>query len=350
MITFLNPLPYTPSINMNITSTGSPLTITLPENLQTLQIVNISDPQQAFVPGSLQILSNKIAVQGTISSTVTGNYLLFIYVQTTTGLSQVLLFKLNITSISYVPWNGWALEWNQARLSSATWAYVPMNSLYNADVHTMFNKGTYLSPRPETCAVRIGDDGFSAWSFYYWNSPSAPIPDFAFLNNISIGNNIIVSSQGAQFFFNSSIGIPNIYFATLWDNYPAVASVTVPTNLLPGATMAWVLIAGSTNPMQTLIPNAVLRFYYADNSIEELELIPPMNFWSLNGWGRNDYDYGTDAYCLPTIPPPTIQLGNNNRGMVYGHPLRTNSTLVTVELEVLSLEVVIGIISVSLMG
>ena len=45
---------------------------------------------------------------------------------------------------------------------------------------------------------------------------------------------------------------------------------------------------------------------------------------------------------------PLAQLGNNNRAMVYGHTLRTGAELAFVELEVLSQEVVIGLLSISL--
>lgn len=46
------------------------------------------------------------------------------------------------------------------------------------------------------------------------------------------------------------------------------------------------------------------------------------------------------------MSPAPLQLGNNNRAMVYGHSLR--APLAAVELEVLSQEVVIGLLSVSL--
>jgi hypothetical protein len=43
-----------------------------------------------------------------------------------------------------------------------------------------------------------------------------------------------------------------------------------------------------------------------------------------------------------------MQLGNNNRAMVYSHVLEAGKELVAVELEVLSQEVVIGVLAVSL--
>ncbi len=44
-----------------------------------------------------------------------------------------------------------------------------------------------------------------------------------------------------------------------------------------------------------------------------------------------------------------VQLGSNNRAMVYAHPLRSGGApLTAVELEVLSQEVVIGVLAVSI--
>jgi len=122
-----------------------------------------------------------------------------------------------------------------------------------------------------------------------------------------------MTPQGAQFLLNVSTGSPNIAFASLWDNYAPVVNVSVPTNLPPNASTVWILLAGSTNPMQTRLANAVLRFRYADGTIEAMDLVPPKNFWALSSWGNNDYDYATDAFCLPASPPPTVQVCSETR-------------------------------------
>ena len=112
----------------------------------------------------------------------------------------------------------------------------------------------------------------------------------------------------------------------------------------------WVLVCGSTNPMQGRIANAVLRFRYADGQEELLELVPPLNFWSLCHFGGADYDYPRDAFSLPKEPPPQVQLGENCRAMVYGWKLRSDIPLKDVTLETLSQEVVIGLMGLSVMN
>ena len=61
--------------------------------------------------------------------------------------------------------------------------------------------------------------------------------------------------------------------------------------------------------------------------------------------GGIDYDYERDGFCLPTVPPPTVQLGESNRAMVYSW--RATASMARVTLEALSLEVVVGLLAVS---
>ena len=160
---------------------------------------------------------------------------------------------------------------------------------------------------------------------------------------IKVTGGMLEVPQGAKFLWNP--GAKNIAFTSLWDNWPR--KVEVPVN--KKGTSAWLLVAGSTNPMQVRIANAVLRFEYADGVKEELELVNPMNFWSLCAFGHSkDYDYKSDAFSLPKVPPSQVQLGSNCRAMVYGWKLRPGVELKSVTLESLSQEVVIGLMGVSI--
>jgi hypothetical protein len=78
--------------------------------------------------------------------------------------------------------------------------------------------------------------------------------------------------------------------------------------------------------------------------------VPPRNFWSLCGFGRVDYNYDRDGFSLPKTPPAQVQLGTNCRAMVYGWKLRPGIELKDVSLETLSLDVVIGLMGVSVMN
>jgi hypothetical protein len=220
--------------------------------------------------------------------------------------------------------------------AGAHWQFVDMAGQFNGGVREIF-KQKYSSLRPATCSMRIGDDGWSAWTFHWWG---IPVPEIK-LNKIG---EPLTTPQGAQFAKISAE--KNIAFTSLWDNWPK--SMTVPVNAAGDA--VWLLVCGSTTPMQGKIANAVLRFHYADGKEETMDLTPPDNFWSLCGFGRVDYNYQRDGFSLPKTPPPQVQLGENCRAMVYGWKLRPGVKLASVSFETLSQDVVIGLMGVSVMN
>jgi hypothetical protein len=141
-------------------------------------------------------------------------------------------------------------------------------------------------------------------------------------------------------------GERNIAFTSMWDNWPR--QVAVPVNRKAEA--IWLLLCGFTNPMQGRIVNAEVRLKYADGVVGKLELVPPLNFWSLCPFGGADYDYKHDAYCLPKVPPETVRLGSNCRAILLNQRLRPGVALESVTLETLSQEVIIGLMGVSIMN
>jgi len=183
----------------------------------------------------------------------------------------------------------------------------------------------------------------NAWAL---DPPAYEAVDTAIANPIRalIQGEHLVTPQHARF-LKPQLG-QNIAFTSLWDNWPKF--VTVPVHAKGDA--IWLLVAGSTTPMQSKIANAVIRFKYADGREEALDLVPPDNFWSLCGFGRVDYNYQRDGFSLPKEPPAQMQLGTNCRAMVYGWKLRPGVELQEVTLETLSLDVVIGLLGASIMN
>lgn len=218
----------------------------------------------------------------------------------------------------------------------AVWSNIPMDGLFNADVRKIFQQH-YASPRPATVSCRMGYDGWSAWTFQPWKV-SVPVI------KLDKPGEPLTTPQGVPF---GRIGDEkNIAFTSQWDNWPK--SVTVPVNASGEA--LWLLVCGNSNPMQGRIVNATLRFRYADGQEETLDLVPPLNFWSLCPFGRCDYEYKRDGFAFGKEPPPQVQLGSNCRAMVYGWKLRPGVALQDVTLETLSQEVVMGLMAVSVMN
>jgi hypothetical protein len=226
---------------------------------------------------------------------------------------------------------------------NARWSCMDITKHFNGDICGIF-KQQYLTPRPLTCSLRLATDGYSTWQMSL-DAKNRP-PSIELTNAPKLLNDTgrIVTSQGVPFAWLGKER--NIAFTSQWDNWPR--SISVPVNSKGDA--VWLLVCGSTNPMQGRIANAILRFKYTDGLEEKLELEPPLNFWSLCRFEKCDYDYKRDSFALPKEPPKQVQLGENCRAMVYGWNLRPGEQLETVTLETLSQEVVIGLMGVSVMN
>ena len=236
----------------------------------------------------------------------------------------------------------------------ATWQTLDLTPSLNGDIRTIYTQ-QYLSPRPATISARIGTDGYTPWTFLYWNSfpPVIRLDGVPALLGGPAGDRLR-TPQGVPFAWPGEAR--NVAFTSHWDNWPD--QVTVPVGR--AAEAVWFLVAGSTNPMQGRIANAVLRLRYAHGAGETLELVPPVNYWNLSPIkpeiaapgqdSRFDYTAAADAYCVPKVWPQTVQLGENCRAMLLGMRLRPGVVLQSVTLETLSAEVVVGLMGVSLMN
>ena len=233
---------------------------------------------------------------------------------------------------------------------NADWKQVDVSSYLNADVREIY-KQKYLSPRPKTVSTRIGIDGYSVWTFPHWRV-KAPEILLDKVENYKVSDQI-VTPQKVPFRWND--GSKNIAFTSLWDNYPH--EITVPVGQRGDA--VWLLIAGSTNPMQCQIANAVVRLNYVDGTTDSLELIPPINYWNLStiyrhhpkadAPGRNYYYAETDKFAMPAKLPETVELGKDCRAMVLNLKLRKDIDLESITLETMSQEVVVGLMGISVM-
>ena len=222
---------------------------------------------------------------------------------------------------------------------------VDISRFLNCDVQAIYQQ-EYLSPRPLTASARIGINGYSPWTFSYWKNE---VPQ------------IVLSRRGTV---RTQDGVPltvseggdNIAFVSRWDNFPD--SITVPVNARAKA--AALLLCGTTNPMQCGAENVRLIFEYANGEKDEVPISNPTEFWSLcplNAMPNSDdqvlttssdYDYALSAFCLPKTPPETIQLGENCRAVVIRWKTRENETLKSVTLRAVAKEIVIGLMSLTL--
>ena len=216
---------------------------------------------------------------------------------------------------------------------------------YNAEVGDIF-KNKYLSPRPQTTTLQIPVQGIGEWCHPH---QTAEINDSVFRSLVSDGIFLMA-------------GVPmstpqkgrNIIYTSLWNNYPD--SVVIP--LKGRAGRAYLLMAGSTNHMQSRIDNGLIVVTYTDATTDTLVLRNPDN------WCPIEQDYYVDgkAFCAPSPRPyrvcfstgdvsrnlPAVPLIPGGAGQMLIMPLNPQKKLRALTLRTLSNDVVMGLMAVTL--
>jgi len=227
--------------------------------------------------------------------------------------------------------------------ANASWSCIDISKDLNTDVTKIYDQ-LYLTPRANTVSVRIGTDGYSLWTHPFWNL-SRPVINLDNVKGLLDNQSRLITPQKIPFLWNPVWGFKNIAFTSLWDNYPSKIDFQVNSK----GDAIYFLVAGSTNMMQCQIANAVIRLNYSDGQTDSLELIPPLNFWSLCPIAGQDYTDEKDKFCLPDELPHRVQLGENCRAMLLNLKMRKGVELKSITLETLSQEVVVGLMGISIM-
>jgi hypothetical protein len=169
----------------------------------------------------------------------------------------------------------------------------------------------------------------------------------------------IILPNGVFFQTPDETNTKNILFTSQWDNYPREVSVP----LTGKSSHAYLLMAGSTGPMQSRLDNGEIIATYTDGSNERLELNNPVNWWPI------DQDYFIDDYAFrrdePLPPRVDLKTGQvrlldmktfkgaggkipGGAGTVLDMPLNPSKELKCLTVRTLANEVVIGLMGVTL--
>lgn len=165
---------------------------------------------------------------------------------------------------------------------------------FNSNVDDIF-RNKYLSPRPPYTTLQIPVQGIGEWCL---PKKTAEINDSAFRSKIQSG----IFDTGNGVAFSTPAKGSNIAYASLWDNYPD--SIVIPAK--GKASQAWLLMAGSTNNMQSRIDNGLVMAHYTDGTTDTLRLRNPDN------WCPIEQDYYVDglAFDAPSPRPYRVHLGS----------------------------------------
>ncbi|WP_018475368.1 DUF4450 domain-containing protein [Echinicola pacifica] len=228
----------------------------------------------------------------------------------------------------------------------------------NDKVSALF-RNEYLSPRSPYPTLQLPIQGMGDWASY---AAYMDINDEG-LRKLAGKNDQIVLPQGIPFKTPAEASKDNILFASLWDNYPE--SVQLP--LAGKAAHAYLLMAGSTNHMQSRIENGQVVVHYKDGSRDSLSLRNPESWWPI------EQDYYIDDYAYKMgVPRPFrvhLKTGKISRkahdnyvaidhfteygidggaATVLDLPLDPKKELDYLEVKATTIEVVIGLMAVTL--
>ena len=246
-------------------------------------------------------------------------------------------------------------DWNAKLPAGTKLETMDLTSVFNDKVTQIF-RNDYRSPRSPFCSLAAPKQGIGGWVDC---RAEFDVADTGLRAAAEKSGGTLVLPNGVLFQTPTNAGAKNIVFTSQWDNYPR--EVTVP--LLGKSSHAYLLMAGSTGPMQSRFDNGEVVVTYADGTTERLALRNPDNWWPI------DQDYFIDdfAFRRPGPIPPRVDLKTGKvrlldvnefkgkGGAVPGGaatvlelPLNSRKELKSVTVRALANEVIIGLMAVTL--
>lgn len=239
----------------------------------------------------------------------------------------------------------------------ANYEKIDLSNYFNDEVNNIF-KNQYLSPRPKTTTLQLPTQGIGNWAYPL---TTANISDSGLRKRAGTKNEIMIQ-PGIPFATPSHTGMKNIVFTSQWEHYPKEISVP----LSGKSSHAYFLVAGSTNPMQSRFVNGEIIVQYRDGTGDTLPLKNPENWWPI------EQDLMDDGFAFTTNAPKPIRVylktgedsrtfdrfitirGFSNRGIdggaatVLDLPLNGSKELKSLSLKAIANDVIIGLMSVTL--
>lgn len=252
--------------------------------------------------------------------------------------------------------DGIVVNWNiDAKESPDQWLSVDLSNAYNDNVTRIF-QNEYLSPRSPYCSLAIPKQGIGSWCNFAKNFD---VDDSGLLSTAQENKGFFILPQGIRFKIPTDAQAENVVFSSQWDNYPNEKTIKLTGN----ARHLYLLMAGSTNSMQSQFDNGEVIVTYTDGSAERLALRNPTTWWPI------DQDYFIDDFGFrrpEPIPPrvdlktgrvriPDVREFKSKGGSVTGGvatvldlPLDADKELQSLKVHTLANEVVIGLLGATL--
>ena len=184
---------------------------------------------------------------------------------------------------------------------SGTASPIDLAPYFNDRVTQIF-KNEYRSPRSPFVSLATPKQGIGAWAGHV--NATAEIDDTGLRAAARAGRGRITLPNGIPLATPGESDGRNVIFVSQWDNYPKEVTLPVSGN----ARGIILLMAGSTNHMQSRFENGEVAVTYADGSVERLRLENPTNWWPI------EQDYFIDDYQFrrPEPVPTRVDLKTGN--------------------------------------
>ena len=193
---------------------------------------------------------------------------------------------------------------------NAAWRHemIDLTASYNANLNDIF-RNRYESPRPPYTTLQIPVQGIGEWCH---PKTMAEIDDSglrACATPLQGSDKLGVYDTGKGLSFLIPRQGRNIVFSSLWDNYPDEVSVPISTKSR-SYNAAYLMMAGTTNNMQSRIDNALVMAEYEDGSCDTLRLENPINWPTVN----EEFIFDGKAFWSAPVMPLRFRLDNGRVG------------------------------------
>ena len=248
-----------------------------------------------------------------------------------------------------------AFNWTTQLPPSTKFETINLTPFFNDKVTQIF-RNDYRSPRSPFASLATPIHGIGGWC-----EPAASFDvDDGGLRELSAKSlGKIILPNGVPLATPYQSGSSNVIFTSQWNNYPHEVSVP----LRGESSHAFLLMAGSTSPLQSYLDNGEVIVTYTDGSAARLPLRNPTNWWPIDqDYFIDDFAFRRDGPIPPRVDLATGKIrildpeqfkGQGGKipggaATVLDLPLNNSKELKSITVRTLANEVVIGLMSVTL--
>ena len=191
-----------------------------------------------------------------------------------------------------------ATDWRARLPASVQLEPVDLVPFFNDRVTEIVRAGKYVSPRSPHVSLAIPSQGIGGWAGSV--NATADIDDTGLRTAAERLGGRLLMPNGVPFATPGPGNERNIALTSRWDNYPHEMSIP----LKGRAHHLYLLMAGTTNWMQSRIDNGEVVVACRDGSTKRLGLHNPTNWWPI----EQDYFIDDFAFSRPEPVPPRVDL------------------------------------------